>query len=68
MTDTNKKKHQKHDAKRRDLPRLPSSRIKGEDDAKTLEALYALNKGKTKLEAIVIAAREYVNKHKQKRK
>jgi len=66
MTDTIKKKHQKHDAKRRDLPRLPSSRIKNEEDAAILEALYSLNKGKSKLEAIVIAARDYINKNNKK--
>jgi hypothetical protein len=53
-------KHTRHDAKRKGLPQLPSSRISNPERAKSMEQLYALGdpdlKEDTKLRMIVDAA------------
>jgi hypothetical protein len=57
MTATKETKHTKHDKGRKDLPRLPNSRIKDADKAAVMEELYSLFGSDTKLDAIVSAAK-----------
>jgi hypothetical protein len=69
-------KHTRYDDKRKDAPRLPSSRITDEQKAATMEQLYLLHSDASKLDLIVDAARfaldnqeqflEYRNRFKEK--
>jgi hypothetical protein len=49
-------KHEKYDKGRKNLPRLPSSRIKDAGKAETMEQLYLLSNAESKLDLIVDAA------------
>jgi hypothetical protein len=57
MTNQKETKHTKHDESRKDLPRLPSSRIKDSNKAKIMEQLYLLIDKDSKLDLIVSAAK-----------
>ncbi|MBE8232355.1 MAG: hypothetical protein HAW67_01375 [Endozoicomonadaceae bacterium] len=49
-------KDAKHDNKRKDLPRLPSSRIKSEADADVMSLLYGLGSVKESKLAMIVSA------------
>ena len=55
--DKNETKHTRYDEKRKNAPRLPSSRITDESKADAMEHLYMLNSDDSKLDLIVDAAR-----------
>lgn len=56
MTTKKETKHTKHDEGRKNLPRLPSSRIKEGHKADTMDQLYSLSNTDSKLDLIVDAA------------
>lgn len=56
-------KHTRYDEKRKNLPRLPSSRFKDKNKAQSMENLYALDETESKLNMIADAAL-FALKHK----
>lgn len=50
-------KHAKHDATRKDAPRLPGTRLKDEHKAESMEKLYSLCPDESKADLIVDAAK-----------
>lgn len=56
MTDKKETKDTRHDAKRKNFPRLPSSRITDGAKADAVELLYKIDNEASKLDLIVDAA------------
>lgn len=54
--------HAKHDEARRELPRLPGTRLLNEEDAAVMERLYS--RFETKYEAIITAAKHWLENNK----
>lgn len=64
--DPQKRAHQKHDEMRKDLPRLPGTRLINEEDAETMDKLYS--RFSNKYQAILEAAKFWLEKNKEKEK